>query len=201
MSFSFFSLPRETRDQVYELVMVHQFPLKVRIPPWANPRLHLTPGLLRASKTIHSEASSLFYAQNRFDFTSKTSRAVIRFLGKIGPSNAEKIRHILVDFPKFSDVCQGDFTPCEESVSILNNIQSSCTNLSTLTTSRTSTFFMAYTVEWLGDPEIITGTLEMINTHFRAIPSVLEIIIEVHDHIPDDFIRMEMKSHGWEIVA
>ncbi|KAL9039999.1 MAG: hypothetical protein Q9180_002192 [Flavoplaca navasiana] len=163
-------------------------------------RLDLTLGLLRVNKTIHSEASLLFYSQNRFEFPPKT-RAVTSFLKTIGPSNAENIRHIYVDFPEFSDIYNGDFTLYEESVSILNTIQSSCANLSTLTTSQMSSDFMQFTLKRLGNPKVTTGALEMVNSYFRAIPSVPEIIVEVYDDIPDDFIRMEMKSLGWKIVA
>ena len=198
MSFSFLSLPREIRDQVYKLVLVHHSPLKVGRK--SSRGLDLTPGLLRTNKIVHTEASSLFYAQNRFDFT-RSSRAVIGFLRNIGPSNAENIRHIYADFPEFSDIHNGDFTLYEESVSILNNIQSSCVNLSTLTTSLMSSDFTEFTLKRLGDPKVIAGALEMVNIHFRAIPSVPEIIIEVVDDIPDDFIRMEMKRHAWKIVA
>src|SRR5436190_16020525 len=96
---NFFSLPGELRNRIYELRLVHQEP----IYPWTdyNPRLGLTLALLRANKTVHREASSLFYAQNRFDFTMGTPEHVASFLRQIGHNNADHIRHICIEFPKF----------------------------------------------------------------------------------------------------
>jgi hypothetical protein len=55
------------------------------IDPWVDykQRQKFTPGLLRANKTIHREASSPFYAQNRFDFTMGTPEDVASFLRQI----------------------------------------------------------------------------------------------------------------------
>jgi len=66
--------------------------------PWIdyNQRQELTPGLLRANKTVHREASSLFYAQSRFDFTMATPEDVALFLGTIGRNNADYIRLVMM---------------------------------------------------------------------------------------------------------
>lgn len=59
MSFNFFSLPRELRDQIYELVLLHQELIDPFIDPWGyyDRREKLTPELLRVNKTIHRVAS------------------------------------------------------------------------------------------------------------------------------------------------
>lgn len=99
MSSNFFSLPRELRDRIYELVLLQQ----ELIDPWMlqNLQQKLNPELLHVNKTIHREASSLIYAQNRFDFTMCTPGHVASFLGRIGRNNAGYIRHICLGFPKF----------------------------------------------------------------------------------------------------
>ncbi|KAL8841976.1 MAG: hypothetical protein Q9176_002913 [Flavoplaca citrina] len=198
MSFSFLCLPREIRDQIYKLVLVHHSPLNT----WRNSsrRLGLTPGLLRTNKIVLSEASSLLYAQNRFDL-AMPSDAVASFFRQIGENNGNPIRHIRIRFPEFPDIDHGDLTLDNESVGILNSIQSSCPNLSTLTTCRPSSEIIEFVFAVLGDPWVTTAALKMVNKFFRAIPPVREIIIEVYEDNLDDFIRMEMKSLGWKIVA
>src|SRR6267378_462517 len=76
-NFNFLSLPGELRNRIYKL----------------------TPGLLRTSKTVHREASSLLYSQNRFDFTEVSLKMAASFLEKIGRINANSIRHIILLFP------------------------------------------------------------------------------------------------------
>jgi hypothetical protein len=98
---NFLTLPSELRNRVYELCLLHQESLD----PWTayNQRQELTPGLLRANKTVHREASSLFYAQNRFNFTMATPDDVALFLRTIGRNNADYIRQVRVDFPNLRD--------------------------------------------------------------------------------------------------
>ncbi|KAI4199390.1 MAG: hypothetical protein LQ348_001890 [Seirophora lacunosa] len=197
MSSNFFGLPREIRDQIYELVLLHQEP----IDPWVdyNRPQKLNPELLRANMTVHREAGSTFYGQNRFDFTMGTPEDVASFLGQTGRNNANYIRHIHIDFSKFHHLDAGNVTLEDASVGILANIQSSCTNLSTLTTSRYSTFAMELRLDALDSPEVATEALKLADTHFRAFPSLHEIIVEVYEDGPSDHIRRETESHGWTI--
>jgi hypothetical protein len=197
MSANFLKLPSELRNSVYELCLLHQEP----ISPWTdyNQRQELTPGLLRANKTVHREASSLFYAQNRFDFTMATPEDVASFLGTIGRNNADCIRHVCVDFPKFSYLEFGDVTLDEGSIGILANIQSGCANLITLTTSLYSTNAMELRLDALDNPKIVTEALKLVDTRFRAISSLQEIIVGVYEDGPSGYIRKKMESYGWTI--
>ncbi|KAL8721129.1 MAG: hypothetical protein Q9181_007775 [Wetmoreana brouardii] len=197
MSSNFFSLPPEIRHQIYELVLLHQEP----IDPWVkyNRRQELTPGLLRANKTVHRETSLLFYAQNRFDFTMGTHEDVASFLGQIGRKNADYIRHIYANFPELLNLDPGDVTLEDESVGILAKIQSSCANLRTLTTSLYSTNAIELNLDALDNPKVVTEALKLVNTYFRAISSLQEIIVEVYEDGPSDYIRKEMDCHGWTI--
>jgi hypothetical protein len=194
---NFFSLPSELRNRIYELRLVHQEP----IDPWVdyNRRQKLTPALLRANKAVHREAGSLFYAQNRFDFTMGTPEDVASFLGQIGRNNADYIRHISINFPKFLYLDPGDVTLEDDSVGILANIQSGCANLSTLTTSLYSTNAMELRLDALDNPKIVLEALKLVDTRFRAISSLQEIIVEVYEDGPSDHIRRKMQSHGWTI--
>ncbi|RYP70490.1 hypothetical protein DL771_005427 [Monosporascus sp. 5C6A] len=193
---NFFSLPRELRDQIYELCLLHE----EAINPWADyyQRKERTSGLFRASKTVHHEASSLFYTQNRFDFTTTTSEAVASFLGTIG-RNADHIRHVIVNFPQFLHLEPGDVTLEDSYVSIIANIQSGCANLSTLTTSLYSTNAMELTLDAIDDPKVVTEALKLVDTQFRTISSLQDIIVELYEDGPNDHIRSEMESYGWTL--
>lgn len=193
----FFSLPREIRDQIYELVLLHREP----IDPWldGNRRQNLNSQLLRASKAVHHETSLLFYAQNIFDFTYGTPEDVVSFLGQIGRNNADHIRHICVDFPMFLYLLPGDVVPEDDGIAILANIQSGCASLSTLTMSLPSTSSMERRLHLLDDPEIVSEALQLVNTHCRAITSLQKIVVEVYENNPSDDIRRKFESHGWTI--
>ena len=197
MSSNFFSLPRELRDRIYELVLLHQEP----IAPWVGyyRRRDLTAELLHVNKDIHREASSLFYAQNRFDFTMGTPEDVASFLRQIGPNNASYIRHICIDFPEFRCLEPDDVTLENDSVGILANIRSGCTNLSTLTTSLYSTNAMELRLDALDSPKVVSEALNLVNTEFRAISFLQEIVVEVYEGGPSDYIRRKMESHRWTI--
>ncbi|KAL9124115.1 MAG: hypothetical protein Q9217_006524 [Psora testacea] len=156
MSANFLSL----RNKIYEHVLVDQ----EYIDPftWYYPR-SLTPELLRTKNTVCREASSLLYAQNRFDFTTCDSELVASFVDQIGRNNANHIRHIRIDFPDIPNLGRHGVTLGDNSTRILAKIQSDCTNLSTLTTSLGSTNAMAL----------------KLDAGFRAISSLQKIIVEV----------------------
>ena len=200
MSSNFFSLPRELRGQIYELVLLHREVINPRVESslwFSRPQFKLNTELLHVNKTIHHETSSLFYSQNRFDFTMGYPEDVASFLGQIGRNNADYIRHICVDFPNF--LFDPVVTLDDYSVRILANIQSGCANLSTLTTTRRSTDMWEHRLNALCNPKVVTEALKLVNTHFRAISSLREIIFEVYHDGPSDHMRSEMESHGWTI--
>ncbi|TVY80582.1 hypothetical protein LSUE1_G007654 [Lachnellula suecica] len=175
MSTNFLELPRELRDR------------------------ELTPGILRANKTVHREASSLLYAQNRFDFATATPEDLASFLRTIGDNNANCIRHICVDFQSLRDLEPGNVTLEEGSDGILANIQSACANLRTLTTSLSSTHAMELRLDALDNPNIVTEALTLVNTRFRAISSLQDSIVEVYDDGASGYIRRKMENHGWTV--
>ena len=194
MSPNFLSLSAELRNRIYELVLLQQEP----IDPWVR-RHKLTPGLLRANKKVYREASSFFYARNRFDFTMRILEEVASFLEQIGHNNTDFIQHICLDFPSFLYLDPSEVTLEDDSVGILANIQGSCTSLSKITTSLHSTNTMELRLDALDSPKIVSEALKLVNTRFRAISSLQEIIVEVYEHGPSGHIRREMESHGWII--
>ncbi len=195
MSANFLALPRELRDEVYELCLLDEEPIN----PWIKfyTRQELTPGLLRVSKTIHSEASSLFYAQNRFDFVKATAEDIALFLKTIGRNNAGSIRNIRIDFPTLRDLEPSNITLEKASANMLTNIQSYCTDLRTLTTSSNSTNAMKVRLFALDNPKVAAEALTLVNTRFKAISSLQDIIVEVYEDDSSNYIRSEMENLGW----
>jgi hypothetical protein len=65
-----------------------------------NRRIHPILGFLRTCKQIHQEASSVFYGENIFRFTTEEGWTTLAFfLTTIGPRNASFVRKISVTIP------------------------------------------------------------------------------------------------------
>lgn len=155
--------------------------------------------MLRVNKVVQREASPMFYGQNRFSLTRDTPEEIALFLEQIGCENAGCIRHIIIDFPKFLHLDLGDITLEEDSVSILASIRNSCANLTTLATSLYSTDAMELRLDNLEHHTVVDEALKLVDNHFRAIPSLQEIVLEVYEDGPSGHIRERMKSHGWTL--
>lgn len=190
---SFLRLPGELRNTIYEFILLHPEP----IDPCFDCDSQVFVGLFRASKTVHREASLIFYGRNRFDFGGCDPEKLASFLRQIGPRNAGSIRHIVIDFPEFRYLDPGDIALDEESIRTLRNISSSCTSLGTLTTSLHSTHSMECRLDNLEHHKLATEALHLVDTQLRAIPSLPEIILEVSEDAPSDHLRNNMESYGW----
>ena len=192
MSANFLSLPSELRNKIYEQVLVDQ----EYIDPFTLSYLRLlTPELLRTNSTVCREASSLLYAQNRFNFATCDSELVASFVDQIGRNNANHIRHIRIDFPDIPNLGRHDITPGDNSTRILAKIRSDCTNLSTLTTSLGSTNALA--LDALGSPNLVVEALALVDAGFRTISSLQKIIVEVYNDELSVDIRRKMEIYGW----
>lgn len=51
----------------------------------------------------------------------------------------------------------------------------------------------------LDNPKVATKALKLVNTHFKGLSSLQEIIIEVYEDGASDYLRRELESHGWTI--
>jgi hypothetical protein len=155
------------------------------------------------NKTIHYEATSLFYSQNRFDLNGKSVEQIARFFGQIGQNNTDYIRHIRIGFPEFYiDPESGIVALQYDSVGIISEIQSGCTNLRTLMISLQFIHDgrpIWLTIAPMEDFEDIVGNLELVNIRLTAIPSLQEIIVEMQKNGANNDIRREMESNGWKI--
>lgn len=204
---NFLSLPSELRNRIYELCLLQPEPIEPiepielikRMVSLFNRRQESAVGIFRTNKVIYREASSLFYAQNHFDFTMATSSQVASFLKTIGRNNSDHIRHIHISFPEFLNLDAGNVTLDDDSIGLLASIRDGCNNLGTLTTSLDSTQAMRRRLDTLDDPKRVDEALGLVNTSFRDIASLQEIIVEVYQDSPCDDIRRKMESYGWTI--
>nr|POF17934.1 hypothetical protein CFP56_13345 [Quercus suber] len=86
MAISFLDLPCEIRNMIYELDLMHDFPIKQKYF-CSHPR-RLRNGLLRASKTVPHEASPIFYGRDRFHCVMDACNDSFPFLRQIRPDTA-----------------------------------------------------------------------------------------------------------------
>ncbi|KAM7203300.1 hypothetical protein V8F33_002291 [Rhypophila sp. PSN 637] len=211
---SFLNLPSKLRNIIYELVIVRRKPID-----WVFFDLHfkwptrLTPGLLTPNKVIHAEARALLYGKNRWEYDLPTPDQLVSFFDKIGSTNIDYIRYFRIPFPQFHRDIVGRVTLDDGSygmrwnlriddgyVGILANLQTRCTNLSTLETSFHTTAKMEDIFAKV-DLKVAAEALKLGNLHFRAISCLKEILVEADEKDPSDPLRQEMKALGWTIRA
>lgn len=189
--------------------MVYKLHLVQKAPIWPVPAgfplgSRLIPGLytralLLANKAVHREAGSIFYGLNCFDFIGLSSDKLVPFLVQIGAQNAGYIRHLIIDFPDFNFLPSGLVTFNDHTIEILANIQSRCVNLTTLTTTESSTYEMELELNGLEDDDAVTDALGLVDTSFRAIPSLREINIQSYKRGPGEHYRQTVKRLGWTV--
>ncbi|KAI1349188.1 hypothetical protein F5Y01DRAFT_191909 [Xylaria sp. FL0043] len=195
---SFVGLPSELRNEIYELILWHQEP----IDPWARSsstlQQGLTLGLFHVNRAVYREASSLFYSKNCFDLSQAIPGLVVSFLEEIG-NNAAYIRHVIIEFPDFTNLLSGRLVLMPDSKEVLDTIQRRCTSLSSLKSPFDSTRTMELSLRDLDNHDAANEALELVDTQFKAIPSLREVILEADEVAPSDHIRQRMESYGWTI--
>ncbi|CEO59645.1 hypothetical protein PMG11_04313 [Penicillium brasilianum] len=189
MPVSFLSILAELRNEIYIYLLVRREP----IDPW-NGDHELVPNLLSTNSIILHEARSLLYGHNRFELT--LSIFISQFLDTIGFVNASHLQCIRIAFPGLRDL-ENDISLEEDSLHVLENIQSSCTNLKTLILAAESTSTMENRLDSLDSPTICAKALALVAARLTKISSLQEIIVEVYEEGPSSDIRRKMESHGW----
>ncbi|KAG8163708.1 hypothetical protein KVR01_007005 [Diaporthe batatas] len=195
----FLSLPSELRNKIYELSLVKgedTFALSENIRRYFYHKRGLASGLLLASKAIHREASPILYGQNRFDFCEVSPRELRTFLNQIGKNNASYIRHVTIDFPGFRSL-YGEISLERDIAATLEAIRGACDNIITITAFAGNNYYRMYPLSALDRQNAAPEVISLINTRFRSMTSLQEIIVEIDDDSPSDGTRKIMESHGW----
>jgi hypothetical protein len=146
------------------------------------------------SKTVHREATWLFYTHNRFFFI---------FLRQISQDYADCIRHIVIGFVR-PTLDNGAVALNAVYIRTLAGIKSSCSSLKMLTVFLRCGYVMPDGIKL--DPraesnEVLIEVLNLLDTHFRAISSLRDIKIQFNgdEEGPSDLMRREMENRGWTV--
>lgn len=201
---SFFSLPREIRDQIYKLCLLSTEPLQpltLTDRSWADMG-GFSPRLFRASKAVHAEACAVFYGQNRFEFPDPFLHWNLdEFLENIG-SSAAYLGHALIPFPRTECLMVGGTTLDSNDLGIAASLRRRCPNLKTLSTEYMSTY-ATLELNLMGqEPALRRDALAVIDAHFRSLPSLQRIIVQMHEgSLADAELRGGIEGMGWVICT
>lgn len=113
------------------------------------------------------------------NFTECDFEQIALFLEQIGQENTGFVRHIILDFPNFRSLDLQGVALDDESSLILGKIQSHCTVLATITTSVHSKNAMELRLDTLDCPKVVTNAMALVDSRFRIISSLKEIVVEV----------------------
>ena len=146
--------------------------------------------------------------------------AVEYFLNQIGRPNASLLRRICIDFPDLIDNQPRTARLYEDSIRTLELVRENCTGLTILETPLNGTFQLEYnradrSLEFYnpdtGLPGVADVALELIDSGFRKISSLQEIIVHVYTtdenkDLDDDEkktttneLLQKMRGYGWTI--
>jgi hypothetical protein len=208
MTMNLFDFPKEILLQIYSELLVRSEPIVFVADDYSSPspplfrskRDGLCPALLEVNKKVHSEASPLLYSNNRFRFpdilTSTDSAHIAPFLCQIG-SQASLIRYICITFPTFHDFQHDRARLHEAHIKNLELIRDTCTSITTLELS-VPPKCVNYAFD---DSPIGVQALDLLDTRFKAIPSLKEIIVNFQVYGEEDLSdhRKKMRDCGWTV--
>lgn len=123
---TFFDLPGEIRNEIYSYLLVSKNAIDLW-PLWSTKRAYfdsvpfnnsftrifsqfthgIYPNILLSCKSIHEEASSIFYGGNSFRFTERKAWVVLgMWLNTIGKTNTSYIQDISIHIPEHLGITQ-----------------------------------------------------------------------------------------------
>lgn len=107
------------------------------------------------------------------------------------------LRRICIPFPTFDDYHARSVTLQKDSIRTMELICDKCTNLAILETTLEATAAVELSIDSLDNPRAAAEALALVDTRFKAISSLKEIIANVYDEIPSLDLRDKMRSCGW----
>ena len=207
-----FDFAHEIRLKIYSELLVLSEPIVFvanygpSSPPlFRSKRDGLCPVLLRINKRMYSEANTLLYSNNRFRFpeifnstpSATDSAHIAPFLHQIG-SQASHIRHICIPFPTFIYFQPDSARLHKAHIKSLDLVRDTCISIRTLELL-VSPDCADYA---LSDSPVAAEALDLLDTHFKNILSLKEIVInfEVYpEQDPSDDLTKKMYDYGWTV--
>ena len=205
-------MPGEIRLKIYSELLVLSEPIvfvadhgPTSPALFRSKRDGLCPALLRINKRMYSEAKIVLYSNNRFRFpdiftstpSAISSAHIAPFLHQIG-SQASHIRHICIPFPVFEYIQPDSAVLHNAHIKNLDLIRGTCTSIRTLE--------LLVSPGWadypLSDPPITAEAIGLLDTHFKNVPSLKEIIVnfEMYSELDSsNELTKKMHEYGWTV--
>jgi hypothetical protein len=159
-------------------------------------------GLLRVNKFIAAEARSTFYSQNIFSFWGLDGKQVETFLHDIGSLNASHIQHILLWWP-FTNLAHAEYAPSKiiapADASMLAAIGEHSKNVKTLAIKPRTADGSLNGMDKRIAKRRVRRLLKKADKHFRVIPYLGRILLEVDEEALSAFIVRNMRKLGWTV--
>jgi hypothetical protein len=199
MPTNFLSLPSELRNVIYEQVIPGSIAI-VYVKSYLYNKLRRKKpllGLVLANKRISLEACSVMYATTCFNFNCCDAEELAAFLTHIGRRNASFISDVVVDFPRSRELSRGEVELDDDSAASLAVMREFCKSLRTVTTDAGNAISMEKKLQELGDEEVATEAVGLVDEWFGSLGLLRQIIIQLG--YDSTFVRGEMRRRGWKI--
>jgi hypothetical protein len=210
-SVSFFSLPIETRNNIYKRVLTVPHPLYLfqdpgcQIETFAPEKPYRWLALLYTNRQISAEARAVLYGTNQFTLQEATQRQgslLKSFLSCIGHVNAGLPSHLCIQFPATERIesQSGEIRIREDSLQSLQLLQKECTNVKTLETHIYGPNSSGLINEDQINTKFVREVLLEIDAQFRGIASLNKIIVRVYSGSPAPSVREFLQGLGWVVL-
>ena len=212
--FSFFSLPRKSRNDIYRRVLFVAHPLYLFqetgsevVEMFAPERPARWLALLYTNRQVREEASEVLYGSNNFTFMDTTrhqANLLQSFLNFIGPVNASHLSHICINLPVAESVegQPGRILLREDDLCSLKILQEKCIELTTLETLVHSYNSMGLSKagQHSDDLHFIREALSQIDIQLKAIPSLSKTIVRFYNGSPTPEVAEMVQRLGWVML-
>jgi hypothetical protein len=173
------------------------------IQVWPGNEKEVNLNLLVANKTLHREASPIFYGQNQFDFAEEAQPNIIACLRETR-RNAALMRSIWFEFPRLeASKRYQEVLIHDDDIYFRNRLRKFCPTVRSITIPGDGVDELERDIKKVGGPVTVPGILGMINDSFHAFAPLTEINVmypldavtsESHEHL-----REEMVKQGWKV--
>lgn len=206
-------LPAEARNNIYERVLAVPHPLHMFQEPgcpvetFAPEKPYRWLSLLYTNRQVSAEAIKALYGMNHFVLEEMETKRrgdglLISLLRSIGPVNAGLLSHLSMNFPAMERVegQSGEPRIREDSLHNLHQLKEQCTGLKTLETFIYGQNASLLTEESQNNARSVQKILSQINSEFRGIASLENIVVRVCSGSLDSPTREYMEQLGWVVL-
>nr|POF17937.1 hypothetical protein CFP56_13348 [Quercus suber] len=194
MTIGFLDLPCEVRNIIYELVLLRQEPIDCWIP-WHRAQRQLGTQLLAVSKTVHREATPIYFGRNCFELREQISGIFRSVLWQVDRPCANQVQHARINFKVFHSEDH-----CSEFVltDVLDGLQSRCPDLRTLTVRIYSTDNNRWWKDGSKGPRLFHEKLQILHAAISRFTELEKVIVVIpEDMFWSHHLRPELIRYPW----